>query len=62
MTTKIQCKNIDELMKTIEKNVKDGTVYNININTTTYEITVDDCSALMKGYYASKESGSYTGD
>jgi hypothetical protein len=51
------------LLALIEKKVKDALVYNININTTTYEVTCEDTSELMSEYYKSKTAeNNFTGD
>jgi len=63
MKTITKCKNLPELLSTIEKKVKDALVYNININTTTYEVTCEDTSELMSEYYKSKTAeNNFTGD
>ena len=63
MRTVTKCRNSVELLALIEKKVKDALVYNININTTTYEVTCEDTSELMSEYYKSKTAeNNFTGD
>ena len=62
MRTVTKCKNLPELMATIEKKVRDALVYEVKINTNTYEITCEDTSEIMSQMYKDNVSGKYTGD